>query len=248
MEVHHHAHIPTSREKKWTHYFWEFLMLFLAVFCGFLAEYKLETTIERHRETDYINGFINNLKTDSYTLDSTIERNRTRLKYIDSVLLISKKNILLPENTWKLYHYYLNVRRTFPNYVPNDASVIQLKNSGSFRLIKKTAVVDSILKYDERNRLIASRTELYQDILQKSWEAAYPVMDLTVMRDTLYVQNRQLVKQPPALSNDADKLKIFFNANLREAEIVTVYLVFLTQQRRYIDKLLPFIEKEYHLD
>jgi len=40
MEVHAHTHIPTSREKKWTHYFWEFLMLFLAVFCGFLAETK----------------------------------------------------------------------------------------------------------------------------------------------------------------------------------------------------------------
>ena len=38
MEVHHHSH--TSR-KKWMHYFWEFLMLFLAVFCGFLAEYQL---------------------------------------------------------------------------------------------------------------------------------------------------------------------------------------------------------------
>jgi len=35
MEVHSHAH--TDR-KKWTHYLWEFLMLFLAVFCGFLAE------------------------------------------------------------------------------------------------------------------------------------------------------------------------------------------------------------------
>jgi hypothetical protein len=43
MEVHAHTH--TSR-KKWTHYFWEFLMLFLAVFCGFLAEYKLEHVIE----------------------------------------------------------------------------------------------------------------------------------------------------------------------------------------------------------
>ena len=32
MEVHAHAH--TAR-KKWTHYLWEFLMLFLAVFCGF---------------------------------------------------------------------------------------------------------------------------------------------------------------------------------------------------------------------
>jgi hypothetical protein len=30
MEVHAHAH--TAR-KKWTHYLWEFLMLFLAVFC-----------------------------------------------------------------------------------------------------------------------------------------------------------------------------------------------------------------------
>jgi len=43
MEVHTHTHSP---RKKWAHYFWEFLMLFLAVFCGFLAEYKLEHTIE----------------------------------------------------------------------------------------------------------------------------------------------------------------------------------------------------------
>ena len=34
MEVHHHSHPSTSsgHRKKWTHYFWEFLMLFLAVF------------------------------------------------------------------------------------------------------------------------------------------------------------------------------------------------------------------------
>ena len=39
MEVHAHTH--TAR-KKWTHCFWEFIMLFLAVFCGFLAEYQFE--------------------------------------------------------------------------------------------------------------------------------------------------------------------------------------------------------------
>jgi hypothetical protein len=44
MEVHHHAH-PSP--KKWTHYFWEFLMLFLAVFCGFLAENLREHKVER---------------------------------------------------------------------------------------------------------------------------------------------------------------------------------------------------------
>ena len=52
MEVHAHTH--TAR-KKWTHYFWEFLMLFLAVFCGFLAEYQLEHKIEKDREKEYMN-------------------------------------------------------------------------------------------------------------------------------------------------------------------------------------------------
>ena len=45
MEVHAHTH---TERKKWTHYFWEFLMLFLAVFCGFLAEYQLEHNIDKN--------------------------------------------------------------------------------------------------------------------------------------------------------------------------------------------------------
>ena len=51
MEVHAHTH--TAR-KKWTHYFWEFLMLFFAVFCGFLAENQREHLIEHKREKVYM--------------------------------------------------------------------------------------------------------------------------------------------------------------------------------------------------
>jgi len=51
MEVHHHAH--TAR-KKWTHYLWEFLMLFLAVFCGFLAENFREHQVEHNREKKFM--------------------------------------------------------------------------------------------------------------------------------------------------------------------------------------------------
>ncbi len=44
MEVHAHSSPAPGGApgEKWTHYFWEFLMLFLAVFCGFLAAYQLE--------------------------------------------------------------------------------------------------------------------------------------------------------------------------------------------------------------
>ena len=44
METHaHHPH--TAPGKKWTHYFFEFFMLFLAVFAGFLAENQLENIL-----------------------------------------------------------------------------------------------------------------------------------------------------------------------------------------------------------
>ena len=41
MEVHAHSHTP---RKKWTHYFWEFLMLFLAVTLGFTAKQNFMMT------------------------------------------------------------------------------------------------------------------------------------------------------------------------------------------------------------
>ena len=62
MEVHHHSH---SSRKKWTHYFWEFIMLFLAVFCGFLAEYQLEHMIEKDRAKELAKSFYEELKNDS---------------------------------------------------------------------------------------------------------------------------------------------------------------------------------------
>ena len=44
MEVHHHSHHP----KKWKEYLTEFLMLFLAVSMGFIAE----NVREKHTESE----------------------------------------------------------------------------------------------------------------------------------------------------------------------------------------------------
>ena len=78
MEVHHHAH--TAR-KKWTHYFWEFLMLFLAVFCGFLAEYQLEHKIEKEKGKQYIRSFYNDLKTDTVEFAILINKYENKKHY-----------------------------------------------------------------------------------------------------------------------------------------------------------------------
>ena len=77
MEVHAHTHTPDPglrRGKKWTHYFWEFLMLFLAVFCGFLAENQREHYIEHLREKQYLRSLLENLSTDTATIKRVYNR------------------------------------------------------------------------------------------------------------------------------------------------------------------------------
>src|SRR5215510_156880 len=101
MEVHHHSHPSTGsgHRKKWTHYFWEFLMLFLAVFCGFLAEYQLEHQIEKDREKQFIRSFIEDLKTDTAAISKNLLFRQTKRNQLDSLIeLLSEQKIKGYEN------------------------------------------------------------------------------------------------------------------------------------------------------
>src|SRR6476659_2694983 len=53
MEVHHHPDIH-HKPKKWKEYFLEFLMIFLAVTLGFIAENIREHRVEKDRELEFI--------------------------------------------------------------------------------------------------------------------------------------------------------------------------------------------------
>jgi len=81
MEVHSHTH---SERKRWTHYLWEFLMLFLAVTLGFFVENQREHLVENKREIVYMNSFIEDLKLDTAQLNGLIELRKKRIKEMDT--------------------------------------------------------------------------------------------------------------------------------------------------------------------
>ena len=90
MEVHAHAHTDpahggTSR-KRFTHYLWDFLMLFLAVYCGFLAENLREHKVETTREKQYIISMIEDLSADTTNLAATIKSYDGMELKLDTVL------------------------------------------------------------------------------------------------------------------------------------------------------------------
>jgi hypothetical protein len=146
MEVHHHAH---SSRKKWTHYFWEFLMLFLAVFCGFLAEYKLEHTIEHQREKQYMTTMLEDLKSDTALLSFAMRYWDTINHSIDSVADAVDPTLTTIDQV-KAYNH-LNSAFNYFSFSPNDRTISQLKNSGGFRVIRDKEVANKIILLDQLN-------------------------------------------------------------------------------------------------
>ncbi len=157
MEVHAHSH--TAR-KKWTHYFWEFLMLFLAVFCGFLAEYQLEHKIEKEREKKYIRSFIEDLKSDTLFIARYLNNKDQKVKEYDS--LIRYLNSTDPDQYGNRIYFFARQLTRGLSFMPADGTIKQLISSGGLRLIKNQQVSDSIMAYDqaiERILLTQSRQE-----------------------------------------------------------------------------------------
>jgi hypothetical protein len=147
MEVHHHTHADHGK-KSWKAYFWEFLMLFLAVFCGFLAENEREHLVDHEKEKQYAATLLEDLVNDTATLNSNIFLwKKVVIANVDTVRGEIEKE---PAARDPLLLYRCAARLvTNSNFYYHDRTISQLKNSGNFRLLQKD-IADSLIDYDSR--------------------------------------------------------------------------------------------------
>lgn len=134
-------------KKKWGSYFLEFLMLFLAVFLGFVAENIREKNAEQETEKQYMITMVEDLKSDTTRLFRLIASRRERIIELDSLfdLISSDRYIKEGNKVYGLYYFpYWDVLRFFPS----DRTMQQLKNSGNLRLVRKENVSNALILYD----------------------------------------------------------------------------------------------------
>ena len=143
MEVHAHSHTP---RKKWTHYFWEFIMLFLAVFCGFLAEYQLEHQIEKERANQYIVSFYEDLKNDTTRIHQLIEYDNKKIEALGNMYTCYDTVMKNLRSTSCMGGLVIHSRSN-KGFVLNDRTLRQLANAGGYRLLHKEDA-DSIIGYE----------------------------------------------------------------------------------------------------
>ena len=246
MEVHAHAHTP---RKKWTHYFWEFLMLFLAVFCGFLAEYKLEQTIEHHREKDYMESMVRDLQNDITGMKTAIKVKLIRIGLADSLLaLFERKDFKKTSGSM----YNIGGLLSFRSYFnPNDGTIQQLKNAGGLRLIQERNLVDSIQLYTNLIRDLQRLQELEESHLIEYRSEMSKIFSASVFNSMIASKKAMLIKQldtnPPLISEDSKNIndlsmKIIITKGNRLGQIEA-----LEQLQQSATTLIDLIKKEYGL-
>ena len=248
MEVHQHTHTP---RKKWTHYFWEFLMLFLAVTLGFFVENQREHYIEHKREKQFIRSLFNDIKSDTANIARIINARTIKERSLDSFSYLM--NSPDPgEFIKQIYSYTVYAGRTLPyRFIPNDGTMQQLKNSGALRLIRNRAVVDSIAKYDISVRNMLGQYAVEENQIEHYRTAAAKIFDALAM-NAMMDENAVVVR--PAADNSSlqsyNKRELY-EWNYRMYGLNAINKANRRDLRALLNQakdLLEILKKEYHLE
>ena len=185
---------------------------------------------------------------------------QTDLREISRVLPSSKEKVLRLDslnyglhnshfNTADLYYYARLSTRTV-SFLPSDRTIIQLKNSGGFRLITNKQSADSILAYQgaiERYQFALMREN--QDVqhllpyLSKLFNAAV----FNAMVDTAN-QIHMPIGNPPMRSSDPDLINEFsYYVHLLKTTTLLKNNSLHTIHKRATNTL-EFLRKTYHLE
>ena len=251
MEVHHHTHDPSAphHKKNFLSYFWEFLMLFLAVFCGFLAEYQLEHKIEKNREIQFIRLITEDITTDISKLNKNImlfNENDVKQNSVLEALPTLEKGFSL-----KFYNNYRSFQ-WFPDFIYTDATIQQLKNSGGFRLIKNYKVIAGIMNYDaEVKKALINESNLGR-VMEKSEDFSNDILNTyhlhNQLKQGITPKELEIEGFDYLLSNDRIPLSRFANHLFYHRRICNIVTENMKSVKFAGAQLLILLKTEYHLD
>ena len=224
---------------------------------GFIAENIREYFGDKEKEKQNIENIIKCLATDTTELKKIIKINIYQLNYVDSLLLLKGLNLSAIDNNRKFYVYTLTGIYGDWYFKPNDAAMQQLKASGSLRLIRKQAVIDSLFQYDRNNAVMKDQQEICYYQMKNEWMKFEAIADESEFRnknkfetgfDNDEFSYRAKYSKPLYISNDKKELRLFYGNAATYGETIGFYIILSQQQLVYAKSLITFIKKEYHLE
>ncbi len=249
MEIHAHTHTP---RKKWTHYFWEFLMLFLAVFCGFMAENQREHFVEKHRAKEYAKSLLNDLVGDTIKINAAIQYAIWAVSRIDTLQQIGD-SITSYKSVPGRFYYYSSSATISPFLDWNRASLNQIINSGNIRYFKNTELIKKISDYERITLIIDEQMDEDRTSRRKSKELRNEILIsryFSLFSSPRYqpVTDSVLKKTYPIQATNPGGLENFLNSyQNRKGNLYDLHYNTIPESRATAFQLIELLKKEYHL-
>jgi hypothetical protein len=243
MEVHHHTNTP---RQKWTHYFWEFFMLFLAVTAGFFVENIREHFVETRREKQFILSMIADVNEDVRQMDSILFRRNTKLVMMDSLLIL-----LNLDNREKfsdqIYYFARWLPRTI-KVVSNNGTMTQLKNAGNLRLIRSDPAAEIMMEYDQQERFGSILEEREEAMILQTYAYLKTIFDARIfdkMVTGMIIARPE--GKPRLLLNDKAHISEFYSQVHFLKNVNTYQIQFGENRLTLAKKVLDVLKREYHI-
>jgi hypothetical protein len=153
MEVHHH---PEVEKKGFKEYILEGLMIFLAVFMGFIAENVRENISEQKRASEFARSYFEDIKKDTAALNAATLFSKHKIAVIDSAITMLHYPVAKRNDT--VLYKQLTVSSNVMAFEPSSGTYEQIKSSGSLRYFDQK-LVSLMNSYDVQLKKTAKRED-----------------------------------------------------------------------------------------
>ena len=252
MEVHHHPDLH-HKAKKWKEYFLEFLMIFLAVTLGFLAENLREYIKDKNEVHENMRSVLADIESDVSRFNSVLTVNTYSYTLADSMLNLLHNNI---SNTPQIYVYARSVTANINYFYTNSKTFDQMKASGSLKLIRPKNLLDSLGLYYVTFQFLSKQDDNVRLKLDGVHKSNYLLFDAYVFSQMKMAydgvnRSRTIVQQPsghpPLLSTDYKTVNAVALNYYYLGATLKFDCAVAKQQKQLAIRLIELIKKEYHL-
>ena len=247
MEVHHPHHV--THKKKTSEYILEFLMLFFAVFLGFIAENVRENSADHNREKEFMQSMVEDLKTDTANIHTFYAHANIVIREIDSLMYLIRRP---DRDKYGQNMYYLArvITTGLGRFILVDRTYEEMKSSGSLRLVNDDALSDSISQYYATQMLFKEQEQLQLQKMNAYSDFVVKVFDGAVFQQMLQRYPYKVIApnfNPPLLTNDKATLDEFVGVLHYYCAIIIINSTKAKQQEASTNSLIKLTGKKYHL-
>jgi hypothetical protein len=247
MEIPHLLkHSKKARKKR--EYLFEFLIIFVAITGSYFAENLREHFVDRHKEKEYMESMLQDLRSDSANLARVIDLNKEQIKGLDSLLNLMN-NKLGSNEIQQFCNFDLKYALDYNAFNPINRTITQLMNTGGLGLVKEKAVSDGIVDYDNFKNSILKQAELLETRFTKIIDQQTEIFDfLSIMKSrngsSILNQKKEI---PILLTNNRKAMHAYYFNIMVFKGSINKYTQKTEELMKQSTLLIQLIQKVYNL-